>query len=99
MGLDSATVIGHSLGGAIALHLTLERPDLVERLGLVAPAGLGQRPPAWWHLLTGYGPIYSNVLKVPTPLTGPLIRAGHEEGSSACGCSTTGARSTGTSST
>jgi pimeloyl-ACP methyl ester carboxylesterase len=76
MGLDRATVIGHSLGGAIALHLTLERPDLVERLGLIAPAGLGQRPPLWWHLLTGYGPIYSNALKIPSPLSGRLIRAG-----------------------
>jgi pimeloyl-ACP methyl ester carboxylesterase len=76
MGLDSATVIGHSLGGAIALHLTLERPDLVDRLGLVAPAGLGQKPPAWWYLLTGYGPLYGPALKLPSPLTGPKIRAG-----------------------
>jgi pimeloyl-ACP methyl ester carboxylesterase len=76
MGIDRATVIGHSLGGAISLHLTLERPDLVERLGLIAPAGLGARPPAWWHLLTGYGPIYSNALKIPSPLSGRLIRAG-----------------------
>jgi pimeloyl-ACP methyl ester carboxylesterase len=74
--LERATVLGHSLGGAIALHLTLERPDLVERLGLVAPAGLGQRPPPWWHLLTGYRPIYQTALAIPTPLTTPLIRAG-----------------------
>src|ERR1700750_875264 len=76
MGIDRATVIGHSLGGAIALHLTLERPELVARLGLVAPAGLGEKPPAWWYLLTGYGPIYSPALKLPNPLAGPMIRAG-----------------------
>jgi len=74
--LESATVIGHSLGGAISLHLTLERPDLVDRLGLVAPAGLGKAPPWWWHLLTGYGPIYSKALTVRTPLHAAVIRQG-----------------------
>jgi pimeloyl-ACP methyl ester carboxylesterase len=74
--LDRATVIGHSLGGAISLHLSLERPDLVERLGLVAPAGLGKSPPWWWYLLTGYGPVYKTALSVPTPFTGRVIREG-----------------------
>ena len=74
--LERATVIGHSLGGAISLHLSLARPDLVDRLGLVAPAGLGKAAPWWWHLLTGYGPIYKTALSVPTPFTGTLIREG-----------------------
>src|SRR3954462_6659630 len=74
--LKRATVIGHSLGGAIALHLSLALPDLVERLGLVAPAGLGKSPPWWWYLLTGYGPVYKTALSVPTPFTAPLIRQG-----------------------
>jgi 3-oxoadipate enol-lactonase len=33
-----ATVVGNSLGGRVALQLALLRPDLVERLVLVAPA-------------------------------------------------------------
>jgi pimeloyl-ACP methyl ester carboxylesterase len=74
LGLDSATVIGHSLGGAISLHLTLERPDLVDRLGLVAPAGLGKKPPWWWYALTGYGPIYKTALSVPAPFRETVIR-------------------------
>jgi pimeloyl-ACP methyl ester carboxylesterase len=74
--LDSATVIGHSLGGAIALHLTLDRPELVERLGLVAPAGLGKAPPWWWYALTGYGKAWKTLLSVPSPLTPILIRQG-----------------------
>src|SRR5207302_5187269 len=53
--VDRTTVIGHSLGGAIALHLTLDRPELVERLGLVAPAGPGKTPRWWWYAITGYG--------------------------------------------
>ena len=76
LGLDSATVIGHSLGGAIALRLTLARPDLVDRLGLVAPAGLGEGPPWWWHALAGYGLAWRAVLSIPGPLTPLLIRQG-----------------------
>ena len=74
--IERATVIGHSLGGAIALHLALERPELIERLGLVAPAGLGEAPPWWWHVLAGYGPAWRMALSVPSPLTPHLIRAG-----------------------
>jgi pimeloyl-ACP methyl ester carboxylesterase len=74
--IDSATVIGHSLGGAIALHVALERPDLVNRLGLVAPAGLGKSPPWWWHLLAGYETVWHTALSIPSPLTPILIRQG-----------------------
>ena len=74
--IESATVIGHSLGGAISLHVAIERPDLVNRLGLVAPAGLGKAPPWWWHLLTGYEQVYKRALSIPSPLTPLLIRQG-----------------------
>jgi pimeloyl-ACP methyl ester carboxylesterase len=74
--VERATVIGHSLGGAIALHLTLERPELVSRLGLVAPAGLGQAPPWWWHAIAGYERAWKHLLAVPSPLTPLLIRQG-----------------------
>lgn len=75
LGLDSATVIGHSLGGAISLHLTLDHPELVDRLGLVAPAGLGKAPPWWWHLLDAY-PLWRAALSIPGPLTPRLVRTG-----------------------
>ncbi|HKP88452.1 MAG TPA: alpha/beta fold hydrolase [Thermoleophilaceae bacterium] len=76
LGVERATVIGHSLGGAIALHLTLQRPDLVDRLGLVAPAGLGKAPPWWWHALAGYGRVWKTALSVPSPVTPVLIKQG-----------------------
>ena len=40
-GLRKLHLIGHSLGGGIALILAATRPDLVASLVLIAPAGLG----------------------------------------------------------
>ena len=40
-GLKRLHLIGHSLGGGIALLLAQSRPDLVASLVLIAPAGLG----------------------------------------------------------
>jgi pimeloyl-ACP methyl ester carboxylesterase len=42
LGVQRAVVVGHSLGGGVALHLALERPDLVDGLVLLAPAALGR---------------------------------------------------------
>ncbi len=38
VGMGRATVVGHSLGGAVAQQLTIEHPELVERLLLLNPA-------------------------------------------------------------
>jgi pimeloyl-ACP methyl ester carboxylesterase len=75
IGLDRATVVGHSLGGAVALRLAVENPDRVERLGLVAPAGLGNAPPWWWHALTARA-LWQGALAIPSPFTTPLVRQG-----------------------
>ncbi len=40
-GLSRVHLIGHSLGGAIALDLTLREPALAASVTLIAPAGLG----------------------------------------------------------
>lgn len=42
LGLESATICGHSLGGAIAVHFGYHYPDRVERLVLVSAGGLGR---------------------------------------------------------
>lgn len=41
MAISRAVLVGHSLGGAVAALVGLMRPDLVERLVLLAPGGFG----------------------------------------------------------
>ncbi|MDX1607030.1 MAG: acetoin dehydrogenase dihydrolipoyllysine-residue acetyltransferase subunit, partial [Candidatus Competibacterales bacterium] len=41
VGIDRAHLVGHSLGGAVALQLARERPESVESLALIGSAGLG----------------------------------------------------------
>jgi len=40
--IPSAHVVGHSLGGAIAAQMALDRPDRIDSVSLVASAGLGE---------------------------------------------------------
>jgi pimeloyl-ACP methyl ester carboxylesterase len=41
LGVERATVVGHSLGGGVALQFAYQYPERVERLILVASGGLG----------------------------------------------------------
>lgn len=43
MGIEQASLVAHSLGGGIALYLAYYYPTQVNRLALVAPAGLGRQ--------------------------------------------------------
>src|ERR1044072_2138370 len=40
-GIDRTTVVGHSLGGGIAMQFFYQFPQRVERLGLISSGGLG----------------------------------------------------------
>jgi pimeloyl-ACP methyl ester carboxylesterase len=72
--IECATIMGHSLGGAIALSLALEQPHLAERLLLVAPAGLGNKAPWWWHAIAGRPINWSALLRLPNPVASQTIR-------------------------
>jgi pimeloyl-ACP methyl ester carboxylesterase len=50
--LKSATICGHSLGGAIAVHFGYHYPERVERLVLVSAGGLGREVTPALRLLT-----------------------------------------------
>lgn len=43
LGLSKVDLVGNSMGGAVAMGFTLEYPDLVSRLVLLAPGGLGSK--------------------------------------------------------
>ncbi len=43
LGSDRVILVGNSLGGAVSMRFTLEYPDKVEKLVLLAPGGLGSK--------------------------------------------------------
>lgn len=68
-----AVIVGHSFGGAVALRLALDRPDLVSGLVLLAPAthAWEEGGTAWYNQLAASrlaGPVFSQL----APLIGPL---------------------------
>lgn len=52
IGVERVTVVGQSLGGGVAMQLTYQHPDLVERLVLVGSGGLGRDVNWMLRLLT-----------------------------------------------
>jgi pimeloyl-ACP methyl ester carboxylesterase len=42
LGLEQATVVGHSLGGGVAMQFAYQFPERIDRLVLVSSGGLGQ---------------------------------------------------------
>lgn len=58
LGIDApVTLFGYSMGGAIATRYAAEHADMVERLILLAPAGITYRPGPFLRLVHRAGPI------------------------------------------
>lgn len=69
---ERAVIVGHSFGGAVALRLALDRPDLVSGLVLLAPVthDWGTSSEAWYNKLAappGIGHAFTQLM----PLAGP----------------------------
>jgi pimeloyl-ACP methyl ester carboxylesterase len=58
LGLESATLVGQSLGGGIAMQLAYQHPELCERLVLAGSGGLGREVSGVLRLLTLPGAEY-----------------------------------------
>ncbi len=50
VGLESAHLVGHSMGGYLCLKVAARRPDVVRRLALVDPAGMPSHRTMLGHL-------------------------------------------------
>ncbi|WP_024793850.1 alpha/beta fold hydrolase [Tomitella biformata] len=67
--VDRVTVVGHSLGGGVALQLAYQHPELVGRIALISSGGLG--PEVGWPLRLLAAPGAELVLPVIAP---PFLR-------------------------
>jgi pimeloyl-ACP methyl ester carboxylesterase len=56
--IERATLVGHSLGGGVAMQFAYQFPDMCERLVLVASGGLGKEVSPLLRLLTVPGSEY-----------------------------------------
>jgi 4,5:9,10-diseco-3-hydroxy-5,9,17-trioxoandrosta-1(10),2-diene-4-oate hydrolase len=63
-GIEKATLIGESLGGAIALQFALQFPENVEKIVLAASSGLGRELSIYLRMLTL--PILGEILSRPS---------------------------------
>jgi pimeloyl-ACP methyl ester carboxylesterase len=63
LGLDRPLVVGHSLGGAIALALALDHPDKVAGLALISPlTHFDPDPPPEFKAMAVYSPLRRRLL-------------------------------------
>jgi pimeloyl-ACP methyl ester carboxylesterase len=77
LGHSAVTVIGHSLGGGIALQFTYQFPERIERLALISSGGLG--PPLTPMLraatLPGAQTVVAGLALIPESLTRMTLSA------------------------
>ncbi|MGA9278801.1 alpha/beta fold hydrolase [Ilumatobacter sp.] len=64
----SATIVGHSFGGGVAMQLAYQHPQLIDRLVLVGSGGLGRQVSALLRLLALPGAEYLMPIGIPKPV-------------------------------
>lgn len=77
LGIARATIVGHSLGGGVAMQFIYQHPDYCERLILISSGGLGPDVGLILRLLSAPGAEF--VLPVIAP--SPVLKAGNKIGS------------------
>ncbi len=86
--IESAELIGNSMGGRVALEVGLLYPERVSRMALLAPALAWLRDRRWRWLLRGPLPKLGLIQPAPRVITEPIIRSlvpGGRDGWSAAG--------------
>ena len=76
IGIDRATIVGHSLGGGVAMQFFYQFPQRVERLALISSGGLGREvtPTLRTAALPGVSPLLA--LTIRPRLVGALAQSG-----------------------
>ncbi len=77
LGIAQATIVGHSLGGGVAMQFIYQHPDYCERLILISSGGLG--PDVGWILRLLSAPGAEFVLPIIAPT--PVLKVGNKIGS------------------
>src|SRR3954452_21899227 len=77
LGHDRVTVVGHSLGGGVAMQFASQFPERCERLGLVSSGGLGREV----HLLLRAAALPGADWVLPVVASRPLLGIGRTVGS------------------
>jgi pimeloyl-ACP methyl ester carboxylesterase len=72
LGIERATVVGHSLGGGVAMQFAYQFPERVERLVLVSSGGLGEEV----HVLLRAATLPAAEYVLPLLCAEPLRNAG-----------------------
>jgi pimeloyl-ACP methyl ester carboxylesterase len=73
LGVDRATVVGHSFGGGVAMQFAYQFPERTERMLMIAPGGLGREVTPLLRALTL--PFAETAMRAATlPPLRPLVR-------------------------
>lgn len=78
LGLKEPVVVAHSWGGAVALRLALDRPDLVAGLVLIAPVAYEWPGGVDWHFHWSSNPLVGRLFNIvlAQPFAGAAVKEG-----------------------
>lgn len=75
LGIEKATIVGHSLGGGVAMQFVYQHPDYVRRLVLIGSGGLGPDVGALLRLASLPGAEIVLPVIAARPIVAPVDRA------------------------